>query len=332
MESRTDYFQLLLKKWRGELTDAESDALARWERESPDATETARVLEFIWEESAAYVPEMPEVDADAAFAAVRQKAGIGPRRRRLLSPGQWLRVAAVFIGLVSAIWLFTNTARKDAWETRFAQTGVLENTLPDQSRVWLRSGATLSHPQQFKAQKRRVRLKGDAFFDVNRREDQPFVVEIDGGGVVEVLGTSFGISASEGTDRVTVWVKTGKVRFQPDPGQQAVVLSAGERAVYLVKERKLINDQPGVANDFAWHNGGLAFDNMPLKKVLAEIERHYGVRIRLINPALGDCRYTASLVQQQPVEAELDALAFALKCRVIRRDDTHFELSGGVCR
>ncbi|MDX2133911.1 MAG: FecR domain-containing protein [Saprospiraceae bacterium] len=330
MESRTDYFQLLLKKWRGELTDAESNALARWERESPDATETARVLEFIWEESAAYVPEMPEVDADAAFAAVRQKAGIGPRRRRLLSPGQWLRVAAVFIGLVSAIWLFN--AREDAWETRYAENGVLENALPDQSRVWLRSGATLTHPQQFEEQERRVRLKGEAFFDVTRHENQPFVVEIEGGSVVEVLGTSFGISAAEGEERVTVWVKSGKVRFRPNPGQQAIIMSAGERAVYQVREGKLINDQPGIANDFAWHNGGLAFDNMPLKNVVAEIERHYGVSIRLINPALGDCRYTASLVQQQPVEAELDALAFAMKCRVIRRDDTHFELSGGSCR
>ncbi len=332
MESKTDYYQLLLKKWRRELTDAERDALARWEQESPEAAQTAGMLQFIWEEAAGYVPDLPEVDTDAAFAAIRAKAGIGPKRRRLFSSGQWLRIAAVFIGLVSAIWLFNTTARVDGWETRHAENGVLENALPDQSRVWLRAGATLTHPLQFEKQERRVRLYGEAFFDITRNENQPFVVEIDGGSVVEVLGTSFGISAANGQDRVTVWVKTGKVRFRPNAGQQAVILSAGERAVYRVKEGKLINDQPGIANDFAWHNGGLAFDNMPLKDVLAEIERHYGVTIRLINPALGACRYTASLVQQQPVEEELKALAFAMQCKVIKRDDTHFDLSGGACR
>ena len=68
-------------------------------------------------------------------------------------------------------------------------------TLSDGTKVWLNASSTLEYPASFEGKKeRRVRLTGEAFFEVSRNEKCPFYVETGNQESVQVLGTSFNLS------------------------------------------------------------------------------------------------------------------------------------------
>ena len=69
--------------------------------------------------------------------------------------------------------------------------------LPDGSRVWLNADSKLTYPEQFAKYNRNVTLEGEAYFEVARNEARPFIVQ-SGKQRVEVLGTSFDVTAYEG--------------------------------------------------------------------------------------------------------------------------------------
>lgn len=88
--------------------------------------------------------------------------------------------------------------------------GEYKIVLADGSRVWINSQSVLEFPARFTENERRVRLKGEAYFDIIKDEHKPFIVEV-GDKEVRVLGTQFNISDYEGSFVATL--VSGKVRF-----------------------------------------------------------------------------------------------------------------------
>ena len=135
-------------------------------------------------------------------------------------------------------------------------------------------------------------LEGEAFFDVKRAEGRRFTV-YSGLAKTEVIGTSFNVHAYP-HDSVTVHVVTGKVAFSPRNEDNAVFLVPGQKAQLAqgdrVAERSVILDP----NFRAWQNDRILFDNTSLIRIAEQLEQYYGVAIKLANPNLSNCRYTAT--------------------------------------
>lgn len=72
----------------------------------------------------------------------------------------------------------------------------LKLTLPDGTGVQLNSGSVIEYPSVFGKDVRRIRLSGEAMFDVTHNEEQPFVVETFASDI-RVLGTRFNVVANE---------------------------------------------------------------------------------------------------------------------------------------
>ena len=87
-------------------------------------------------------------------------------------------------------------------------------TMNDGSRVYLNSSSTLSYPATFPSDKREVFLEGEAFFEVTRNENRPFVIR-SGNLTTKVLGTSFNVNAFD-ANNISVSVATGKVQVDID--------------------------------------------------------------------------------------------------------------------
>ncbi|WP_161973398.1 FecR family protein [Arcticibacter tournemirensis] len=146
--------------------------------------------------------------------------------------------------------------------------------LPDGTVVWLNAVSSVRFPVNFSSQKeRRVELTGEAYFDVAQDKDLPFRV-VARGQEVEVLGTSFNISAfpDEQESRTTlvqgaVKISAGNSSVQLRPGQQAAVTGS-----IHVK-----NIDPAEA--VAWKNGYFRFDDEPLESIMRQISRWYDVDV-----------------------------------------------------
>lgn len=148
-------------------------------------------------------------------------------------------------------------------------------------------------------------LSGEAFFNVKRNEDRPFLVysnEV----VTQVLGTSFTIKAYEHEKEITVAVKTGKVSVYANPpgklmtgatGQKAVILAPNQQIVYnrrnsivvkqLVKEPEIILPNSNLFK--------MRFDEVPVTKIFKVLEENYGVEIVYDEEALKKCTLTTAM-------------------------------------
>ena len=100
----------------------------------------------------------------------------------------------------------------------------LKFTLPDGSSVQLNSGARIEYPTVFKKNLRKVKLSGEAVFDVEHDEDRPFVVETFASDI-RVLGTKFNVIADERHQRFSTALLRGRVQItnRLDPMQKDLI-------------------------------------------------------------------------------------------------------------
>ncbi len=315
-----------IRKWHPEDAPADLSALERWLAE-PEKAALIADIEALWELTQG--AELPAIDVDeeAAYRAVQQKAGLATAYARPVLSSILLKAAAAMLLLVGIAYLINSAVGRVQTIEYMAGESALKVNLPDGSAVWLRPSARLSAPEKFARNLRSVYLEGSAYFEVAGNPDQPFRVDGPSGAQVEVLGTAFGVES--GTD-IQVVVREGSVRLQPPGGAGVQVLRAGDLGRYEGRNRRISVNRRGSSNALAWHIGGLEFVGTPLQTVIKDIESHYNAPIILNNATLLGCPYTAPFTRQ-PVEEVVQALAYAFKMRLTRQPDGTFVLDGGKC-
>jgi ferric-dicitrate binding protein FerR (iron transport regulator) len=176
-------------------------------------------------------------------------------------------------------------------------------TLADGTGVWLNSDTRLRFPFPFAARAREVYLEGEAYFEVRRDEERPFIVRT-GAGAVNVLGTSFNISAyPENSDMVTTLVE-GSVEVAVAgsltrlvPGQQA----AWRRGEITVRE-------VDVASCTSWIKGVFEFEDTSLREILTYLARWYNVSFEFAGEEVAGLRFTGGAKKYLPLEEFLTVI------------------------
>lgn len=147
--------------------------------------------------------------------------------------------------------------------------------LPDKSVVTLNAGSRIAFPEVFADSIREIRLSGEAFFQVERDPDRPFVVKINGNHV-KVLGTSFNVRAYPEEHQVEVAVASGLVAYSTISGNQ-VILEADEMAIH--DSQGLITGHVNKMEAFGWKDKILYFNKSSFNQVKAELQKWYGIEI-----------------------------------------------------
>ena len=183
-------------------------------------------------------------------------------------------------------------AKTDIHPTNFTVT-----TLPDGSVVKLNAGTQIEYPEIFGSGKRIVRLSGEAFFNVQRDTLHPFVIETENASV-EVLGTSFNVSAYPDAKTVEVHVETGKVKLtQLVKGKSetnSAILPAGERGWIKIEDGEILHLPIHSKNYSSWITRKISFQRTPLVEAFTVLENTYHVRIVMDSPEIGQIPYTAN--------------------------------------
>lgn len=149
-------------------------------------------------------------------------------------------------------------------------------TLPDGTTVWLNSESSLTYPVAFKGQQRKVKLKGEAYFEVAKNKQMPFVVETNKM-TANVLGTHFNINSYQDNPDIKTTLLEGSVRISNE--RSSVVLIPGEQAIAghsgsNIRTRKADTDQV-----IAWKNGYFIFRDDNIREVMNQISRWYDVEV-----------------------------------------------------
>lgn len=192
-------------------------------------------------------------------------------------------------------------------------TGIGERrswTLVDGSSVELGTYSALSI--NFTESSRQVELyRGEGFFGVAAGAARPFAVNA-AGGTTQALGTKFNVKYVD--DLVTVAAS-----------EHAVMVRVGASSPVKVEQAWQLSygrDGPGdvtradLGTIEAWRQDRIVFQDVPLRRVLAELERYRRGRIVLMNKSIGDIPVTAIFDARQP-DAALQTIADTLPIRVL---------------
>lgn len=183
-------------------------------------------------------------------------------------------------------------------------------TLSDGTVVSLNSGTTLKYPEQFGINgKRNVYLTGEAFFEVAKDKEHPFIVnanQVD----IEVLGTKFNVSAYPENPTVNGTLLEGSIQmYEADNKQNAVLLKPNQMATWQNNSKKITTKEVDPSFYSAWTKGELAFKDTPFSTIAKIIQRTYDVEIINENTVLARQNFTGTIkISESSVENILELL------------------------
>ena len=151
--------------------------------------------------------------------------------------------------------------------------------LADGSTVWLNQNSKLYYPENFKGKTRKVKLEGEAYFEVAKNAKKPFKVETQHS-TVTVLGTTFNVETNPKQTEVSL--KSGKVNVQSVYTHNSVDLLPNYKAV--AGKTTLTKSTINNPNYLSWKTGVFVFENTPLEKVVEDLNSYYKQQIVLLNP------------------------------------------------
>ncbi|OQP66105.1 FecR family protein [Niastella populi] len=159
--------------------------------------------------------------------------------------------------------------------------GQYQIALPDGSRVWLNASTRLFFPTAFKAGERKVKVLGEAYFEVKSDPKNPFIVETATGARLRVLGTSFNVNAYQDDEQEITTLLTGSL--QVTRSQSQALLKPGQQAI--VNAEKIVDIQEAETSyAVAWKEGNFMFNREPIKEVMNKIARWYDVEVTYQGP------------------------------------------------
>ncbi|MDO9255844.1 MAG: FecR domain-containing protein [Bacteroidales bacterium] len=337
----TYYTDLITRYFSGETTEEELRLLSEWLKADPQNEQLFIQFKITWQ-----LIERQKLNSslntDQEWTALQKKMGASvseiPKGPKVITLNQkpakslasyWKIAASVTILLAASFLLYFNlTKLQDVVVAAQATNSV--HVLPDGTVVSLHAGSEIKYASSFDSKKRKVELKGEAYFEVAHDISKPFVVA-SGDARVEVLGTKFNVISNTAAGTMEVVLTSGKVSafFKRSP-QKNVLLNPGEKAVLMVDQRLISKSTNTDPNYMAWKTKVLLFDNETLAQVLNTLQNVYQTPVTLADPALSECRVTASF-DGQSLESVLQVIKETLDLQVKQNGKT-IELSGKGCR
>lgn len=172
--------------------------------------------------------------------------------------------------------------------------------LQDGTEVWLNAKSKLIYPAQFTGKERRVKVEGEAFFNVAKDSVKPFIVsalDVD----MKVLGTQFNVYCYPDAGYVETSLLEGSVCVFFSGKEKEGVLLKPDQQVTAANGKMIV--KPIRLNDhFLWRDGVYAFEDEPLINILKKLELYYDVKIIVEDTSLFKETYTGKFRQRDSLD------------------------------
>lgn len=190
-----------------------------------------------------------------------------------------------------------------------SQDSVRKVILPDGTWVWLNANTRLTYPSLLTGNQRRIRLNGEAFFEVAKDTLRPFIVETDAL-LTQVIGTSFCINTrpADGISHITL--QTGAIQLLQTTGEKLVALRPGQQAVYSQQTNRIEVREVNVEEYTSWRFDLMVMSNMDVSSIINRIEDLYNVKIKMDTFQLTGRKYNFSFRKDRAVSHALRRLSY----------------------
>lgn len=296
--------ELLIKKRAGSISSTELQELEMVQEEGVCNKELSDTLDSFFNTRFAF-DEANKDTIDHSWGIIDKKIKVRSRTYVINKKMVFAIAASILALVVLTVLLISQSKMRGSKENIvFTQKGRrLTVTLPDGTRVWLNNDTKLIYARSFDKANRVVHLSGEAYFDVVKDKNHPFIIHTKTFDI-KVLGTVFNVRAYPDDPVAQTSLISGKVAIHlKDHADTTIFLSPNEKAtltndpvkagdktqeklpqVVLSPLKKL--DADSSIAETGWLKNRLVFQEEPLDDIVTELERWYGVQITLENKPL----------------------------------------------
>lgn len=178
--------------------------------------------------------------------------------------------------------------------------------LGDGTVVTLNSSSSLRFPFSFTGNTREVEVKGEAYFEVAKNAEKPFIVHTPNGDI-RVLGTSFNVNTYE-PGKTTASLVSGSIKAVA--AGKEVLLLPDQEASWKTGE-SIVVQRFEASRALSWMDGVYFFEGANMKAIANVIDRWYDVKIVYDNPAIAGYKFDVKLDKARPLEEFLAVLKIA---------------------
>lgn len=320
MTSRTT--ELLLKKKLGKISLPELKELNELLKSSRENKYMSEAIDDLFSRGLLFEEETIEKSMMAAFNTISKSINSETANlkvvRRPLAWKKIIGIAASLMFIAIMAYLFLMPKKEIAGNNQLISTVTEKGSkttlsLPDGTKVWLNSDSKLTYKESFGKTIREVTLEGEAYFDVIKDNNRPFIVQtkaID----IKVLGTAFNVKAypDELNTQTTLLRGSVEVIFKKQ-GHDKILLKPNEKLIvqnrYAISDSsdKSIKQMPVItllkteetASDstvaeIKWTKNQLVFEDEKLTDIISMLERWYNVEIIVQREIPADKRFNGT--------------------------------------
>jgi ferric-dicitrate binding protein FerR (iron transport regulator) len=271
-------------------------------------------------EAAKLMDQAASVDVDTAYQTISSKIN---RKNKVYHIYTTLtRIAAVLTLPLLAFTIWTlffqevetvpnELAQNEiTWQEIHSPVGMRSHVvLPDGTNLWLNAGSHLQYGIPFTRENREVELTGEAFLEVAKNEQSPFLLKA-GNAEVEVLGTQFNVNAWPEKEQIQVALKEGKVkfRFEGDGGTlKYCEMQPNDFMNFDKKAKTVALENTNIGKYIAWHQNIMILDDTPMTELAGLLEQWYGVKVVVADEEINRYKFTTTF-DNEPLHRVLELL------------------------
>lgn len=314
----------IIKYFRGELTTTERVQLLR--QVEADAALKKQFIEYKNMHALLALSDKVDNKEDSRQGYQRFSKRIKTKQIRRVFLQTIGYAATIALLVVSTYWFTSNRFESEqaaiVENTLYAPAGQrVKLTLQDGTEVWLNSQSQLTYPAIFSKDERRVTIEGEAFFDVAKDTEKPFIVTSQGI-EMKVLGTKFNVCSYPGEKTIQTSLLEGKLKvYFTDSESNAVILHPDEQVT--VKGHQMEVEALPHSDYFLWRDGIYSFDNEPLIDILKKLELYYDVKIIVKDQSIYKWEYTGKFRQRDGIDKILRMIQKIHKFKIEKDEENN---------
>lgn len=259
-----------------------------------------REVEAEWKQSRSVSPSTFSIITKAHRETCKAKS----RRYYILAAAACL--ALILIPLSGAIF---TSGEKEVITVETPNGSNTRISLPDGTGVWLNAGTTLSYDSDFDRKHRNVKLDGEAYFEVQKSDAFPFVVETRGCSFT-VKGTKFDIQSYSGNRQVQAVLMEGSLLFSSDDKEEVMV--PNDLVSYDTVSGVIARDRVNADQYRSWIDGVIMYDKITLPVLCNKLSKEFNVEIVLATDAFNARCFRVAFQSSETVESILESLKMML--------------------
>jgi len=319
MDQKINLEELLLKYRDGNITVSELKLLYSFVHSKETPEQFSSIFQFLWENSQndfVYNKYMGYNKLNHNILPLDSK---NTRKHSKLRNNRIInslsKYAAIVLFTLGLSWyyynfIYTNEKLISYCKVQVAYGSRTKILLPDGTSVTLNSGSILRYPNVFKGGSRKVYLDGEAYFEVKKDTENPFIVNT-GDLNIKVYGTTFNVKSYKNEPNVETTLLHGSVvvyKISENEKSNQIILAPNEQVIYDKNSRKLNKYKVDAELISIWKNGKYYFENETFAEIASKLERNFNLKVAITDEDLKKVKFSGLFDKSRSINQVLDAM------------------------